>query len=83
MPLYLDTMGENCYSIAICGRCKMKRKYSELVEDPNSKLRVCIYGCADELDPYRLPTRKTEDISLQYPRPDEDLVNPDPPYDPT
>ena len=31
---------------------------------------MCQRGCADEKDPYRLPARKTERITLQYPRPD-------------
>ena len=39
--------------------------------DPNSPgLQVCDQGCADELDPYRLPARQTERITLRFPRPD-------------
>jgi hypothetical protein len=39
--------------------------------DPNFPgLKVCQQGCADQKDPYRLPARKTERITLQYPRPD-------------
>lgn len=39
--------------------------------DGNSAgLRVCGEGCWDTLDPYRLPARKTEKISLRFPRPD-------------
>jgi hypothetical protein len=33
-------------------------------------LRVCNQGCADQIDPYRLPARKTERINLRFPRPD-------------
>lgn len=51
----------------------MKRAYVDMTKDPNTGLRVCIYGCADLIDPYRLPSRKTENISLMYPRPDEDI----------
>lgn len=62
-------------SIAICGRCKMKRKYLELRSDPNSPgLRVCIYGCIDEFDPYRLPARQPEAINLRFPRPDTSVA---------
>jgi hypothetical protein len=39
--------------------------------DPNFPgLRVCNEGCADQLDPYRLPARKTERITIRFPRPD-------------
>jgi len=42
-----------------------------LGRDPNFPgLRVCDEGCADQLDPYRLPARKTERINLRFPRPD-------------
>jgi hypothetical protein len=49
----------------------MKRPIIEAMPDPNFPgLKVCSQGCADEKDPYRLPARKTERITLQYPRPD-------------
>jgi hypothetical protein len=39
--------------------------------DPNFPgLQVCNEGCADEFDPYRLPARKTERITIRFPRPD-------------
>ena len=54
----------------------MKRPIVEARPDPNfAGLRVCSHGCADEIDPYRLPARKTEKISLQYPRPDVGLTD--------
>ena len=75
MPLYINTLGETCAAVAICDRCKTKVKISHLVSDPNSPgLRVCEDTCVDQLDPYRLPARQTEDITLRYPRPDEPLV---------
>lgn len=49
----------------------MKRAIVEAMPDPNFPgLKVCQQGCADEKDPYRLPARKTEKITLQFPRPD-------------
>jgi hypothetical protein len=49
----------------------MKRPIIEAMPDPNFPgLKVCRQNCADEKDPYRLPARKTERITLQYPRPD-------------
>jgi hypothetical protein len=41
-------------------------------------LRVCNEGCRDEFDPYRLPARQPEKISLRFPRPDVSVaVDPD------
>lgn len=49
----------------------MKRAIIEAMPDPNFPgLKVCQQGCADQKDPYRLPARKTERITLQFPRPD-------------
>ena len=75
MALYLPVQAKNnTTAIAVCDRCKMKMHYSELMPDGNSPgLRVC-KDCCDVKDPYRYPARKTENISLRYPRPDEDLV---------
>ena len=79
MPRFLDTLGFSEIAIAVCDRCKMKVPYSTLIPDHNFPgLRVCeARGCADEKDPYRLPARKTERITLQFPRPDVSVaVNP-------
>ena len=71
MPRFLDTTGNASIAIFICDRCKMKRAIVEAMPDPNFPgLKVCQQGCADEKDPYRLPARKTEKITLQFPRPD-------------
>lgn len=71
MPLFLDTRGYSSIAIAICDRCKMKRPYSVMTNDPNFPgLRVCDQGCADQKDPYRLPARQTERIALRFARPD-------------
>jgi hypothetical protein len=37
-------------------------------------LRVCNEGCADNFDPYRLPARKTERITIRFPRPDANIA---------
>ena len=56
----------------------MKRAHDEMRPDPNFPgLQVCGQGCADEKDPYRLPARKTERITLQYPRPDVSVATDD------
>lgn len=75
MPKWLDTSSETSVAIAICDRCKMKRPYSFLVHDGNTPgLRVCPDTCSDGFDPWRLPARRTEDIALRFPRPDEPLI---------
>lgn len=93
MSEYLSTLGNNRLAIAICGRCSMKFAIDDLQPDPNYPgLMVCGTigsmtgsgswiggsGCIDMYDPYRLPPRETEDITLEYPRPDTKL--PIPPY---
>lgn len=71
MAIFLDTLGESDLAIAICDRCRMKRAHAVMRSDPNFPgLQVCNEGCADEFDPYRLPARKTERITLRFPRPD-------------
>lgn len=79
MSLYLNTEGNSQIAVAICDRCKFKKPITSLVADPNYPgLRVCEgvdNGCMDLFDPYRLPARQTENISLRYPRPDLPLTN--------
>jgi hypothetical protein len=71
MPKFLDTLGYSDIAIAVCDRCKMKRAHSVMRPDPNFPgLQVCDQGCADQFDPYRLPARKTERITIRFPRPD-------------
>ena len=79
MPRFLNTEGNAVIAIFICDRCRMKRPITEAMPDPNFPgLKVCQQGCADEKDPYRLPARKTERITLQFPRPDVSVaVEPD------
>lgn len=72
MSLYLPVNGKGSAAIAVCPRCQKKMHYSELVEDPNNLNWYC-GDCVDVLDPWRLPARRAEDISLQHPRPDVKL----------
>ena len=71
MPRFLDTLGNSTLSIFICDRCKMKRPYSDMRPDGNiPALKVCSESCSDQFDPYRLPPRQPEKISIRFPRPD-------------
>lgn len=73
MPVFLDTTGRSTLAIGICGRCSRKFPLDELMSDPNFPgLRVCREDM-DEFDPYRLPARQTEDITVRFPRPDVPL----------
>lgn len=57
-------------AICVCDRCRTKYPYKELRPDGNSpKLMVC-RECRDEIDPYRLAARQTEEVSMQHARPD-------------
>lgn len=80
MSLFLDTRGLSTVAIGICDRCKMKVPLAKMRSDGNSPgLRVCDKpGCWDNFDPWRLPARRPEDITLRFPRPEESLV-PEPP----
>ena len=37
-------------------------------------IKVCSESCSDQFDPYRLPARQPEKISLRFPRPDADVA---------
>jgi hypothetical protein len=73
MPVFLNTQGNPTLGIAICSRCSRKFPLHELQSDPNYPgLRVC-RADLDQFDPYRLPARQTEKISLPFCRPDTPL----------
>lgn len=74
MPMYIARMVGGTFAVAICDRCGTKHPYAALRADGNSPgLRVC-EKCWDEKDPYKLPARQTENISLRYPRPEKNLA---------
>jgi hypothetical protein len=77
MSIWLDTRGRSTLGIGLCARCSRKMSLDELFSDPNSPgLRVCREDL-DELDPYRLPPRQPDNITLPFVRPDSPL-NTDP-----
>ena len=70
MSIYLDTRGLSTLGIGICDRCSRKMSLTMLMSDPNSPgLRVCKEDL-DQLDPYRLPPRQPDTITLPFVRPD-------------
>jgi hypothetical protein len=74
MPLFIDPTGRSTFGIGVCARCWQKFSLEDLYSDPNSPgLKVCLNDL-DDYDPYRLPARRTEDITLPFYRPDEPLT---------
>lgn len=74
MSIYLDTRGRSTLGIGLCARCSRKMSLDELFSDPNSPgLRVCREDL-DNLDPYRLPPRQPDNITLPFVRPDSPLT---------
>ncbi len=72
---FIDPSGKSSFGIGICARCSKKLPLEELYSDPNTPgLMVCIDDL-DEYDPYRLPARQTEEINLEFTRPDEPLTD--------
>jgi len=73
MSLYLPVKLKGSAAIAVCYRCQRKVYYDQLKQDPNNKNYYCP-ECIDLFDPWRLPPRKPEDITLDHPRPDTELI---------
>jgi hypothetical protein len=73
MSIFLDPTGRSTYGIGICGRCSIKMSIEDLYSDPNSPGLMVCKNDLDDLDPYRLPARQTENITLKFTRPDVPL----------
>ena len=75
MPRFINPIGNSSLSIFICDHCHMKRPYSDMRPDGNlPALKVCSESCSDQFDPYRLPARQSEKITIRFPRPDVDIA---------
>lgn len=84
MPRFINPSGKSTYGIGICARCDLKFSLDDLFDDPNYPgLKVCRRDM-DDLDPYRLPPREPDPISLPFTRPDVQLTDgvSDPPVAP-
>ncbi len=74
MEGYLNTLGKSRLSIGICDRCSRKFSIMDLWSDPNNRgLKVC-RDDMDQVDPWRLPPRIPENITLRNPRPDVSIA---------
>lgn len=74
MPMFISTQGNQKVAIAICSRCSCKFPYTDLSPDPNYPGLLVCDDDLDNLDPWRLPSRETENITLDHPRPDLTLT---------
>src|SRR5262245_11304801 len=84
---FLNTSGRGTLGIGVCSRCRAQRSLGGFTADPPPPgLPVCkdqSEGCIDKYDPYRLPPRQPDKMTLQHPRPDERMDPPATPYVPT
>jgi hypothetical protein len=72
--MFIDPTGQPTYGIGLCARCSRKFPLAELYPDPNSPGLMVCRDDIDDYDPYRLPARVTEDITLPFVRPDVSLT---------
>lgn len=70
MSIFLDTRGNSTLGIGLCDRCGYKFPLGELFSDPNFPGLKVDKRCLDVLDPYRLPAHQTENVSMQFVRPE-------------
>jgi len=70
MGKWLNTRGRPSLAIGVCGRCNRKFPINDLRPDPNIPALMVCDKDRDQFDPYRLPARQTENITLRFPRPD-------------
>ena len=70
MPRFVNTTGRSLVAIGVCDRCHLKFPIVDLMPDKNFPgLRVCRKD-SDNYDPWRLPARIPENITLPFTRPD-------------
>lgn len=74
MSIYLDPTGRTTFGIGICARCSKKFFLDQLYSDPNAPGLMVCKDDLDDFDPYRLPARQAENITLPFTRPDAPLT---------
>lgn len=76
--VFLNTTGNQTLGVGICSRCQFKFPLAMLTNDPNiPNFKVC-RADRDDFDPYRMPARMPDVITLPFVRPDVSLETPDP-----
>jgi len=70
MSVYARTLGKSILSPAICDRCRLRGAAADMIPDPDKNGLFVHKKCADNVDPWKLPPRQTEEITIPRPRPD-------------
>lgn len=79
---FINTRGNQTLGIGICSRCQFKFALGDLVQDPNIPNFWVCRADRDDFDPYRMPARMPDDITLPFVRPDVPLdTPPTPPWE--
>lgn len=73
MARFLDTRGRSTLGIGLCARCSRKFSLDDLAPDPNYPGLMVCRADRDDFDPYRLPARQPDNITLRFVRPDTDI----------
>jgi hypothetical protein len=74
MSIWLNTRGKSTLGVGLCGRCSRKMSLDDLYPDSNDPgLMVCAKD-RDQYDPYRLPARQPDKLTLRFVRPDDPLT---------
>lgn len=73
MAVFLDTRGRSTLGIGLCARCSRKFALDDLQPDPNYPGLMVCRADLDDFDPYRLPARQPDNITLRFVRPDTDI----------
>lgn len=74
--VYVNTTGNPTLGIGICQRCAFKFPLHMLQDDPNIPgMKVCAAD-RDDFDPFRMPARPPDKITLPFTRPDTPLAEP-------
>jgi hypothetical protein len=73
MAKWLDTRGRSTLGIGLCQRCHRKFSLDDLLEDPDTGLRVCSEDL-DGSDPYLLPPRGEDRIDLPFTSPEVNIA---------
>ena len=74
MPIYLNTTGNPTLGVAVCDRCRKKFPLGALRADPNAPGLMVCDADRDQFDPYRLPPRQAENITLPFVRREFDIA---------
>lgn len=74
MSIFEQTLGKSIISPAICDRCRIRGAAADMIHDPDKPGLFVHKDCADAIDPWKLPGRQTEDVSIPSPRPDVEIT---------